>query len=194
MIRTPLEFLDQQLLHARPIIRRQIHLPHAHGAQLQPHRCQFGGELTGKFALDFGASPREDVPDRVGGEQRVRDRRNGGTDQVRVQVIRKVLRHLRDAVAVNRPAHRPDSEKDASRPYSFGSSELSLTNGHEHTILFRVIHQMVSGPLIRREAAVVAFLHHVFVVAQNQRCAALENEDVFFSGRPCPPPTCEPPP
>ncbi len=107
-----LELLGQQLLHAGPIIRRQIHLPHVDAAQHQSHGIELGLELGDQLALDVRAPLREDLAHGVPGKGGIDDSLDRWRDQVRADVVGKFLRHLREAGSIDGPANR---EVDADR-------------------------------------------------------------------------------
>ena len=107
-----LELLRQKLLHAGPIIRRQIHLPHVDAAQHQSHGIELGLELGDQLALDVRPPLREDLAHGVPGKGGVDDSLDRWRDEVRADVVGKFLRHLGEAGSIHGPANR---EVDADR-------------------------------------------------------------------------------
>ena len=107
-----LELLGEELPHAGAILRRQIHLSHVHAAEHKPYRRKLRRQLGHDFLLNLGALAREDLARRVPGKQGVHDPLHGRADEIGVEVVRKLLRQLRDASAVDRPPHRQvDSDR-----------------------------------------------------------------------------------
>jgi len=57
---------------------------------------------------------------------------------------------------------------------------MVVADRHEDAVLLRVVEEVVAGALTCGKAAVVALFHDVLAVAENERRAALQNEDVLL--------------
>jgi hypothetical protein len=79
--------------------------------------------VSGDLLLNLLPLAREDLARGMPCEQGVNDALHRRTHEIRVQVVRILLRHLRDASAIDRPAHR---EIDADRE-TFARLERSGT-------------------------------------------------------------------